>query len=313
MTRLLPILAFFIGFSFSMDAQKYKNPQQYLREFSNQNRKINKKNLLYLKASLKGMDERRVQRYREMMVEQLKESKAAIERLGPYNDYEILQREYVDGLTIFIDAYEKDFGVAEELIKKRYESYKDLKKYYDAVYKAEGEMLKATFKLEAAEDHFAKMHFFNLERDEEVQEEYRMLDEVTLYSRDMTLSFFRVEAEVRNYLGVIGRSHEDSLDIILTDMRTALVESKKEIAEYADFDGNDDLYEETLYYLTEIEAEMRDNLKPLASKLENEFLDEREYRDAQKDLERFVKRHNGLVNDFFETKTQLIEDYLPED
>ncbi len=313
MTRLLPILALVIGFSFSVDAQKYKNPQQYLREFSNQNRKINKKNLLYLKASLKGMDERRVARYREMMVEQLKESKTAIERLGPYKDYDILKREYVDGLTIFIEAYEKDFGIAEELIKKRYDSYEDLKKYYEAVYKAEGEMMKATFKLEAAEDHFAKTHFFTLERDEEIQEEYAQLDEVTLYTRDMTLSFFRVEAEVREYLGVIGRSNMDSLDAILVDMRDAIIESKREIAEYAEFDGKDDLYEETLFYLTEMEAEMRDNLKPLAAQLENEFLDERDYRDAQRDLDKFVKRHQVLVEDFFETKRELIEEYLPED
>ncbi len=313
MTRLLPLIALLIGFGFSMDAQRYKNPQQYLREFSNQNRRINKKNLLYLKASLKGMDERRVERYREMVLEQLKESRAELERLGPYEDYKILQREYVDGLTIFIDAYENDFGVAEELLKKRYESYEDLKKYYEAVYKAEGEMLKATFKLEAAEDHFAKMHFFNIERDEEIQEEYRKLDEVTLYTRDMTLSFFRVEAEVRKYLAAIGSNDPDSIKTILIDMREAIAESKKEVAEYADFEGEDDLYEETLYFLNEMEAEMRDNLKPLASKLENEFLDERDYRDAQNDLEKFQKRHQGLVNEYFETKKDLIEDYLPED
>ncbi len=129
----------------------------------------------------------------------------------------------------------------------------------------------------------------------------------------MTLSFFRVEAQIRNYLGVIGRSHADSLDIILTDMRDAIIESKKEIAEYADFDGKDDLYEETLFYLSEIETEMNETLKPLAAKLENEFLDERDYRDAQKDLDKFEKLHQRMVEDFFETKRQLIEEYLPED
>lgn len=313
MTRLLSLLAILIGLSFSLDAQKYKNPQAYLREYSNQNRKINKKNLLYLKASLKGMDERRVTRYREMMVEQLKESKVVIQRLGSYKDYDILRREYIDGLTIFIDAYEKDFGVAEELIKKRYDSYEDLKKYYEAVYKAEGEMIKASYKMEAAEDHFAKMHFFAIERDEETQEEYEMLDEVTLYTRDMTLCFFRVEADVRDFLEIVTKSHMDSLDYVLTNMRDALIESKREIAEYADFEGEDDLYEETLFYLTEMDVELRENLKPLSSELENEFLDEREYRDAQRELDRFVKRHQILVLDFFETKADLLEKYLPEE
>lgn len=313
MTRLLSVLALIIGISTATQAQRYKNPQQYFREFSNQQRKINKKNLMYLKASLKGEDERRLARYREMVVEQLKESKTEIERLGPYEDYEILQREYVDGLTVFIDAYENDFGIAEELIKKRYDSYEDLKRYYDTVYMAEGKMLEASYKLEAAEDHFAKMHFFNIERDAEVEEEYARLDEVTLYTRDMTLSFFRVEAEVRDYLGVISRGHTDSLDQILIDMREAIKESKTEVAEYADFEGEDDLYEETLFYLEEMSNELNDNLRPLAAKLENQFLDEKEYNSAQRDLERFIKRHDILVDDFFETKRDLIEEYLPED
>src|SRR5690606_1763533 len=116
--------------------------------------------------------------------DQLRDSKAELSRIGDYEGYDILQREYVDALTIYIDAYEKDFGIAEELTEHRYDSYEDLKKYYDAVTKAEDGMLDASYKMEKAEDHFAKMHFFTIERDEEIEEEYRLLDEVTLYTRD---------------------------------------------------------------------------------------------------------------------------------
>lgn len=313
MTRLLPFVIFLIGFSTIAEAQRYRNPEQYLREFTNQNRKINKKNLMYLEASLKGKEERRLVRYREMVVEQLKESRQELERVGPYEDYEILQREYVDALTIFIDAYENDFGIAEELIKNRYNSYKDLQKYYEAVYEAEDKMLKASYKMEAAEDHFANTHFFNIERDQEVIEQYAKLDEVTLYTRDMTLCFFRVDAEVREYLGVTSRGNTDSLDQILLDMREAIKTSSEEVAEYSDFEGEDDLYKETLYYLEEIKEEMNETLQPLSRQLQNEFLDEGEYRDTQKDLEKFVSRHEDLVEEFFEVKRDLIEDYLPED
>ena len=312
---MIRVLSLFIllSFGFTSQAQKYKKPEQYFREFQAQKRKINKKNLLYLKASLRGDDERRVAKYREMMVDQLKDSKTELSRIGDYEGYDILQREFVDALTIYIEAYEKDFGIAEELTAHRYDSYEDLKKYYDAVTKAEDGMLDASYKMEKAEDHFAKMHFFTIERDEEIEEEYRLLDEVTLYTRDMTLSFFRVEQHAKDFLWAVNEGKTDSLDIILTQMQKDIRVSQAEIEEYADFEGQKDLYKFTEYFLEEMTLEVNENLRDLADQLENKYLEDKDYKKAQKDLERFVSRHNEYLQDFFDTKRDLILDYLPED
>ena len=216
-------------------------------------------------------------------------------------------------MDMYINAFENNFGVAEELSKNRYNSYEDLKKYYEAVTKAEGEMLDAAYRIEQAEEHFAKNHYLTITRDEEMEEEYRMLDEVTLYSRDMTLSFFRVDAQVRKYLKAVEVGGTDSLSAIVSDLRAAYHESKKEVEQYTDFDGRKMLYNEMLDYLEEIEGELNENLPELTENLKNNFLAEDEYEDTQRDLERFIKRHKYRVENFFETKNDLIEDYLPED
>lgn len=307
------ILLFSFGFIAEAEAQKYKKPQQYFREFQSQNTRINRKNLLYLKASLKGEDARKVAKYREMMVDQLKDSRQEISRIGDYDGYDILQREYMDALDIYIKAYSDDFGVAEELTENRYNSYEDLKKYFDAVTKAEGEMLEASYKIEKAEDHFAKMHFFTIERDEEIAEEYRLLDEVTLYTRDMTLSFFRVEQHAKHFLASIREGENDSLGDILGAMQRDIRVSKQEVAEYADFEGEDDLLKYVEWYLDEMTIEVTENLRPLAEQLKNDYLDDKDYSRAQKDLQRFISRHNDHVDEFFEVKNDLILDYLPED
>ncbi len=294
-------------------AQRYRNPDQYLRAFTNENRKISKKNFLYLAASLKGKDERRVQRYREMVLEQLKDSRKEVARIGTYDDYEILQREYMDGLALFIDAFENDFGIADSLTANRYRSYDDLKKYFDAVTKAEGEMLDAIYKMEKAEEHFAKMNYITITRDEEMERQYELLDEVTLYSRDMTLSLFRVEQSVRDFLKALNEETPDSLLHKVSDIRMAISTSEDEIAEYADFEGEDDLYYEVAGYLQDVQEEVEVNLGPIAEKLENEYLPEDEYQDAQDDLQDFVERHEDRLLDYFEARADLIEDYLPED
>ena len=312
MIRVLSLILL-VSFGVQSQAQRYKKPEQYFREFQSQNRKINRKNLMYLKAALKGEDERRVAKYREMMVEQLKDSRNEISRIGDYDGYDILQREYMDALEMYIKAYEDDFGIAEELTEHRYDSYEDLRKYFDAVTKAEGEMLDATYKIEKAEDHFAKMHFFTIERDEEIQEEYRMLDEVTLYTRDMTLSFFRVEQHSKNFLAAIREGNNDSLGYILGAQQRDVKVSKEEIEKYSDFDGEDDLVDYVGWYLDEMVLEINENLRPLADQLKNDYLDDKDYNKAQKTLERFIGRHNDYLEDFFETKNDLILEYLPED
>lgn len=275
-------------------------------------RKINKKNLLYLKASLKNEDARKVAKYREMVVTQLKDSKKVIDRLPNYKDYDILRKEYMSGLSQFIDAYENDFNVAQELVADRYNSYEDLKIYYDAVMKAEDQLLNASYRMEEADNHFAKMHQMNLVKDAEMEEEYRMLDEVTLYSRDMTLSFFRVEQHIKDFL-LATNGNQDSLSSILEFMQKDLTLSLAEVANYADFDGQDNLYKQVLSFLEETQEALDDVLTPLAEELSNSFLEEKEFKKAQKELSSFISDNNKHIEDFYAEKDKLILEYLPED
>tara|TARA_R110002072_G_scaffold98561_11_gene216853 strand:- start:235 stop:1125 length:891 start_codon:yes stop_codon:yes gene_type:complete len=295
-----------------MEAQKNMKPTAYFKKFQSQNKKLRKKNLRYLKASLKGEKPKRVDKLRTVVLEQLKDSKKEIERLKPYKGDDILKKEYIRSLDLYINAFENNFGVADGLIKNRYNSYEDLKKYYVAVEKAEDEMLEAGYIIDAAEEYFAKKFKFSIVKDEELEEQFIALDEVTLYSRDMTLSYFRIDAQVRLYLNVVSRGNMDSLPDIVIDMRKAVRESKAEVETYSSFDGETDLYDEMLDYIEEIEGELEENLDPLTDGLQNEFMDQDEYEDIQDDLEDFVKRHNYRVNSFFETKTDLIESYFPE-
>lgn len=306
------LIAIFIGFGCQMEAQKFKNPISYFKKFQGENKKIKKKNFRYLKASLRGDNAKKVDKFRSVVVEQLKDSKNSIERLGAYKGDDILRKEYIRSLEMYIHAFENNFGVADALIKNRYNSYEDLKKYYAAVEVAEDEMLDANYIIEAAEEYFAKKNELVIQRDEEMEKQYENLDEVTLYSRDMTLSYFRIDAQVRLYLNIVSRGNMDSLPDVVTDMRRAVKESKIEVENYASFDGETDLYDEMHEYIEEIQGELEENMDKMTDGLQNEFLDQDEFDEVQNDLEDFVKRHKYRVHSFFETKAELIEAYLPE-
>jgi hypothetical protein len=190
MKRALLLLLLALVAAPNLEAQRFKDPRSYYREFYSQSRRIQTKNLRYVEAVARGDDARVVNKFRQMVVDQLKDSRKAIERVGPYKDDDVLHREYLAGLDMYLEAYENDFGAAEELTANRYNSLKDLEAYYEAANTAEVKVLDAAYKIEKAEDYFGKTYQVDLRRDTVMAERFLRLDEIIVMVREVTLEYF---------------------------------------------------------------------------------------------------------------------------
>ncbi len=306
------ILLFAVCLSLPALAQRYRNPSQYYRQFANENRKIDRKNLIFLTAVVKGEEKRRTDKYQEMVLDQLRDSKKEVDRIGPYEEYDILQREYSQGLENYIKVYQVGFDSAAYFYKNRYANYDTLQAYHKYMAKAEGKMFDAAYKLRASEDHFAKRYYVEPNRDPEIEDAFRRLDEVILYTRDMDLAFFKVNQEVQNWLDAIAAEKRDTLHQLVTQLRRAIRSAQEDIASYEDFEGEDDLYKMVKDYLAEINEEVDENFRPLSDAFANAYLDPDEYRDAERALERVQRWHEQVRADYLDTRADVIEDYFPE-
>lgn len=293
-------------------AQRGKNDARaYFKDFQSETRRISRKNYIYLEASVKGSDATRVERYREMVVEQLNESTKAIDRLSMYEGDDVLKREYMDALAMYVKAFGEQFKMADSLNAFKFNSFKDLMLYHTQLTDAEQNMIDASYKIKKAEEYFAKKYNVELRRDEETEEEYRILDEITLYARDMTEAFFRVDDQSQRFINVAARNHTDSLELIVNDMRVAIKTSEETIANYTDDLENDKLKRDVKFYLEDVKEELNVQMVPLAEKLDNPYMEEKEYKKAKKELENFIYQTNKYREDFFDARADLIEDYLP--
>jgi hypothetical protein len=308
------ILTLFIALILALPgtAQRGKDARGYFKNFQSESRKIGRKNYIYLEAIVKGSDERRVVRYREMVVEQLKDSKRVIGRVGDFGDDDVLKREYEAGLDMYIKAFEDQFRVSDSLNPYKFKSYDDLMAYHTQLEKAEQTMIDAAFKIKKAEEYFAKQYQVDARVDEQMEEQYRMLDEVTLYARDMTEIFFRVDAQAQAFIGAAQRNNMDSLPLIVKNMRIAINESQEQLMNYTDEPEDANLKRDIEYYLEDIKLDLNETLVPVSEALGNAYLEEDEFRDAQDELERFVDRNTDYREDFFTSRADLIEEYLPE-
>lgn len=312
MFRYLIVVLLFVGFSADVDAQRHSDPRSYYREFQSQSRRIQMKNMRYLEAVVKGDDARRVAKMREMVLEQLKESRRDLERVGPYKDDEVLHREYMKGLEMFINAMEKNFEKADVLVVSANESFEDRMKYFEAQEEAEAQMIDAIYKIEEAENYFAKTYDVDLRRDPEDKRKFDKLDLLTVYMRDLSIPFYRVDARIQSLISAAEARKGDTLFDILSDLRTAVAESKNDIEDIPQFDGKDWLEKEVRDYLEELTDEMDETIQPLVDQLSNNFLPEDEFEDAQEDFARFKEWQADRVADFKQTKSDVVIRYLEE-
>lgn len=289
-------------------AQRYRNPAQYYRQFSNENRKLTQKTHIFLENLLMGEDIRRVKRYREMVAEQAQESAKEVSRVGKYEDFETLQREYVAGMEDYHKAFDKYYREVMDYYPTRFTTYDSLKMYYGALSKAEMEMYDAAYKLEAAEDHFARTYYVEQNRDEEILEMSRRMDRLSLYLKDMDLAFFSVHSAVQDWVNAIEAEKRDTLQTLVGEVRRSIRSAADSIKPYAEYEGDEDLFEEVEYFLSEVNNDIDERLRPLSEAFGNAYLDPDEYEDAEDELEQVKRWLKGSRQDYFDTRRDIVEE-----
>lgn len=295
-----------------VEAQRYKDARSYYREFSSQGRRIQIKNMRYMEAIAKGDDERRIKKFRQMVVDQLKESQKAIQRVGPYKEDDVLHREYLQGLDMYIEAYETLFGKAEELLADRYKSIENLEAYYKLANEAEVKALDAAYKIEKAEDFFGKTYQVDLRRDTVIQEKMLRLDEMIVSIREVTLEYFRVDAEMQRLFNAIDSNKTDNLSEIIGDIRRANRTAMTAMELIEPMEDYEDLQDQAFYFFEEVEGSIDEELSPMVEVYEFKYKDQDDLQDAQEALISYKEFLKEMRIEFFEVRSEMILSYLEE-
>lgn len=312
MKKLITLLLLVAFAAPQANAQRYKDARSYYREFYSQSRRIQIKNMRYVEAVAKGADERRIKKFREMVVDQLKDSKKELSRVGSYKEDDILRREYMAGLDLYLEAYETLFGKAEELLAERYKSIEKLEAYYKLANEAELKALDAAYKIEKAEDYFGKTYRVDLRRDTIMQERALKLDEMIVSIREVTLEYFRVDAKLQELFDAIDSNKTDNLTELVGEIRLATREARSKLEEVQPLDGYEDLQEQAMYYFDEVDGSIDEELRPMAEVYEFKYKDQDDLEDAQDALISYKEFMEEMRSEFFAVREEMILDYIED-
>lgn len=305
-----------LAFSSAIWAQGRQNPRMYFREFNNEYIKIRQKDLRYRECKIREEDRRKVETIRAAVIKQIEESRLSISNLPPFKDDPMMIDGYLEGLDTLYFAFTNLLDTALAKERYQYQSYDELNEYYWALDAAESKIEQGYTILREVEDEFAIVQSIGLKRRTEIEEEYELLEKVNRQVRMITLSYYRLDHQVKAFMDTINKNTNKNLDIYLLpvavdDLRMLVDEERDKASDYKDPELKKDLYKELITYLKEVNAESKHSLLDIAQSLDVEPFHTNEYRDARIDLKYFAGRYDRLSRHFLDVRKDYILEYFP--
>ena len=310
------ILCLLLAFTSGIWAQGRQNPRLYYRQFNNEYLKIRQKDLRYRECKIREEDRKKVETIRGAVIKQIEESKLKIANLPPFKDDPMMVEGYLEGLDTLLYAFQELLDTALAKERYQYESYEELNEYYWKLDEAESKINQGYAILRDVEDEFAIVQSMGLKRRTEIQEQYELLEKVNRHIRMITLSYYKLDHELKAFVDTINKNTNKNLDaymlpLVVEDIRSHTIEEKEKASEYKDPELKKDLYKELVTFLKEINSESKNSLLDIAQVLDTEPFYTNEYRDARVDLKYFAGRYDRLSRGFLDARKDYILEYFP--
>ena len=311
------ILLLLLAFNVALWAQGRQNPRLYYRQFNNEYIKIRQKDLRFREAKIREDDRRLVERSREVVIKQIENSRREINKLPPFKDDAMMVEGYLEGLDTLYFAFTNLMDSALARQRYQYESYEELNEYYWQLDKAERKIEQGYTILREVEDEFAIVQHMGLKRRTEIEEKFALIEKVNKHTRQMTLSYYRVDHLLKSLVDTINNNTNKNLEeymlpMVVEDIRAMAEEERSRAESFKDPELKKDLYKKLVSYLKEVNNEAENDLLELAQSLDIEPFHTNAYRDARIDLRYFTGRYNRLSRNFLEARKEYILEYFPE-
>lgn len=310
------ILVLLLALATGLWAQGRQNPRLYYRQFNNEYLKIRQRDLRYRECKIREEDRDKIETIRAAVIKQIDESRKSIANLPPFKDEPMMVDGYLEGLDTLHFAFTEmlDSALAKE--RYQYQSYHELNEYYWKLDEAERKIKQGYAILREVEDEFAIVQHMGLKRRTEIQEKLELIEKVNNHTRQLTLSYYRVDHIMVGLVDTINKNTNKNLDIYMLpetvdEIRLLAEEERSKIDAVKDPELKKDLYKELEAYLKEVDSETKHHLLDLAQHLDAEPFYTNEYRDARIDLGFFSGRYHKLSRDFLEARKDYILQYFP--
>ncbi len=177
--------------SFAVKSQS-NTPVEHLSFFSTRETELSKKYLSYMSEAAHGNRARKIEKKRQEIVSEIRQSLNEANRLRPYKSDASLRDAYKVYWDILLKVFNEDYGKIVNMEEIAEQSYDAMEAYLLAQEKAEEVLENAHDKVEIAyEDFAARNNVTLIQKDTKMSKRLRQVGAVNHYYHELYLIFFK--------------------------------------------------------------------------------------------------------------------------
>ena len=310
MKRILLLVFALSLFIPAVSAQTSAN--SYYRKMHNEQKKLMKKQIRFMKMLLLNEDIRRLDQSRDQIVGQIETSQKAIKNQRGFNGDDAYVKDYLNVMSEYLKAYTDLYDKAKESSGEGITTYEQMEVYLKAFEEMEIEIITADESVMAIEEYFANKHNLEMIDDGEVAEMYNNLMYLSEYLREIRLIFSRTIFEADNIEKAFSSRDFDALPRLRVAFTKACDFSMSDLVKLGDFDGNDDLYKNTMNLLEDMRKMGEDDMMEAMDYLQDADWNEKAEAKGSKILLAVFEDINAAKEENQANLEHFVYDYIPE-
>lgn len=195
-------------------AQATSDPVEYMRFFITREADLSKKYLDYMSQVAHGNRARKMEKRRQELIAEIRQSLAEANRLRPFKGDATLRDAFKTYWDILYKVFNEDYDKIVDMEEIAEQSYDYMEAYLAAQEKAEEVLNEAHDKIQPAYNEFAKKHHVELIEGSETKltKQMRQVSQVNSYYHTLFLIFFKSHKQEMYVIDALNRKDLNGLE-----------------------------------------------------------------------------------------------------
>jgi hypothetical protein len=187
-------------------AQDYDNPVQYMSVISKQQENVSKRYMAYTSASAHGKREKKVEKLRNKLIEEIEEAKMNINALPSFKGDKSYRDTAVNFMKFYYNVMNDDYAKIVNMEEIAEQSYDEMEAYLLLQEKVDQKLKESNARMQEAQKQFALKNKVNLLEDKsELGEMMKESSDVSKYYHEIYLVFFKPFIQEKNMTAALSK------------------------------------------------------------------------------------------------------------
>jgi hypothetical protein len=236
---LMMIAATFLLATNKTFAQDYDNPLKYMDAITKQQENISKKYMAYTSASAHGKREKKVEKLRNSLINEIDESRMNVGSMPSFKGDKAYRDSAVNFMKFYYSVMNDDYSKIINMEEIAEQSYDEMEAYLLLQEKVDQKFDEANKKLRKAEKDFAGKNKINLiEGKSELGEKMKEAAAVSKYYHQVYLVFFKPYIQEKNLMEAIKKNNLTGIEQSKSSMLKYAQEGLVKLAAMKGYNGD---------------------------------------------------------------------------